>query len=66
MVEWSYRTSAKADTRILAARFLYDAALHGGEALLALVNVDVQKQQDPDDHDWVPLANMGAAKLWMW
>ena len=66
MVEWSYRTPAKVDTRILAARLLYDAAPHGVEPLLALVNVDVQKQQDPDDHDWVPLANMGAAKLWMW
>ncbi len=66
MVERSYRTPAKVDTRILAARLLYDAAPHGVEPLLALDNVDVQKQQDPDDHDWVPLANMGAAKLWMW
>ena len=66
MVEWSYRTPVKVDTRILAARLLYDAAPHGVEPLLALVNVDVQKQQDPDYHDWVPLAVMGAAELWMW
>jgi hypothetical protein len=66
MVEWSYRTPAKVDTRILAARLLYDAAPHGVEPLLALVNVDVQKQQDADYHDWVPLADMGAAELWMW
>jgi hypothetical protein len=64
MAEWLYRTPARVDIRILAARLLYDAALHGVEPLLALVNV--QKQQDPDYHDWVPLADMGAAELWMW
>jgi len=66
MAEWLYSTLAKAVRRILAARLRYDAAFHGFEALLALVFVDVQKQQDPGDHDWVPLAHMGAAELWTW
>jgi len=66
MAEWLYRIPAKADRRVLAARLRYDAALHGVEALLALVYVNVQKQQDPGDHDWLPLAHMGAAELWIW
>jgi hypothetical protein len=46
MAQWLYRTPAKGDRRILAARLRYDAVLQGVEALLALVYVDVQKQQD--------------------
>jgi len=66
MTEWLCRTSAKAARRIFAARLRYDSAFHGLEALLALVYADVQKQQDPGDHDWVPLAHIGAADLWTW
>jgi hypothetical protein len=43
-----------------------EAPYHGFEARLALVYVDVQKQQEPGDHEVVPNAHMRAAELWAW